>query len=173
MKFVIAPDSFKESLEAITAAETITAGMRRVLPDAQYELMPMADGGEGTVEAIVRAHKGKFAEAEVLGPLSRRVTARYGVIDSGRNDQLWRRRAHFCGAGPVLREDHRGARRIGDQRRWRGHGPGSGRAFSGRSRRGNGNTPHGRHAVRDRGDRYQRRRSTLVSGSLRGRLRRR
>ncbi len=84
MKIVIAPDSFKESLDAITAAETITAGMRRVLPDAQYELVPMADGGEGTVEAIVTAHKGEFAEAEVLGPLSRRVTARYGIVDSGR-----------------------------------------------------------------------------------------
>ena len=44
----------------------------------------MADGGGGTMEAIVRVYKGKFAEAEVLGPLSRRVTARYGVIDSGR-----------------------------------------------------------------------------------------
>ena len=84
MKIVIAPDSFKESLDAITAAETITAGMRRVLPDAQYELVPMADGGEGTVEAIVRAHKGIFAEAEVLGPLSHHVTARYGIVDGGR-----------------------------------------------------------------------------------------
>ncbi len=84
MKIVIAPDSFKESLDAITAAETITAGMRRVLPDAQYELVPMADGGEGTVEAIVTAHQGIFAEAKVLGPLSRRVTVRYGIIDGGR-----------------------------------------------------------------------------------------
>ena len=81
MKIVIAPDSFKESLDAITAAESIAAGMRRVLPDAQYELVPMADGGEGTVEAIVTAHQGIFAEAEVLGPLSRCVTARYGIVD--------------------------------------------------------------------------------------------
>jgi len=45
MKFVIAPDSFKESLEAITSAETITAGMRRVLPDAQYPIRTDANGG--------------------------------------------------------------------------------------------------------------------------------
>ncbi|MGM9981780.1 MAG: glycerate kinase, partial [Limosilactobacillus sp.] len=53
MKFVIAPDSFKGSLTAKEAANAMATGIRRVFPDADYRLVPMADGGEGTVQALV------------------------------------------------------------------------------------------------------------------------
>ena len=55
MKFVIAPDSFKGSLTAQEAAQAIATGLRRVFPNATYELVPMADGGEGTVQSLVDA----------------------------------------------------------------------------------------------------------------------
>ena len=51
-KIVIAPDSFKESLSALQVAEAIKSGFKSVYPDAEYRLVPMADGGEGTVEAL-------------------------------------------------------------------------------------------------------------------------
>ena len=53
MKFVIAPDSFKESMTAKAAAVAIQAGLQKIYPDADYELVPMADGGEGTVQSLV------------------------------------------------------------------------------------------------------------------------
>ena len=52
-KIVIAPDSFKESLSALEVAQAIKIGFQAVFPDAEYVLVPMADGGEGTVEALV------------------------------------------------------------------------------------------------------------------------
>ena len=70
MKIVIAPDSFKESLSALEVAEEIEAGFREVLPDAEYLKLPMADGGEGTVAAMVASTGGTLMESEVTGPLS-------------------------------------------------------------------------------------------------------
>ena len=55
MKIVIAPDSFKENLTSLEVADELEAGFRRVWPDATYVKVPMADGGEGTVEALVAA----------------------------------------------------------------------------------------------------------------------
>ena len=60
MKFVIAPDSFKESLTALEVATAIETGFKRVFPDADYVKLPMADGGEGTVQSLVDATQGKF-----------------------------------------------------------------------------------------------------------------
>ena len=84
MKIVVAPDSFKESLDAAGAAHAIAAGMQRVLPHARYDLVPMADGGEGTVAAMVAATGGELVEREVTGPLGDEVAAHYGILGDGR-----------------------------------------------------------------------------------------
>ncbi|MCL4217420.1 MAG: glycerate kinase [Candidatus Hydrogenedentes bacterium] len=83
MRVVIAPDSFKESASAKTVARALAAGVRRAAPDAHIVEMPMADGGEGTVETLVEARGGAFIEKEVTGPLGLPVTARYGLLDNG------------------------------------------------------------------------------------------
>ena len=80
MKFVIAPDSFKGSLTAKQAALAMTTGIRRVFPRAEYTLVPMADGGEGTVAALVDATGGQLVQAPVHDPLDRVVTASYGLL---------------------------------------------------------------------------------------------
>jgi len=83
MKIVIAPDSFKGSLTAKQAAGAIYAGVKRVFPDADYEVVPMADGGEGTVQSLVDATNGHFKTAEVLNPLGEPVSAEYGFLGDG------------------------------------------------------------------------------------------
>lgn len=80
MKIVIAPDSFKGSLTAKQAAEAIHTGLKRVFPDADYEIVPMADGGEGTVQSLVDATQGSFCQATVLNPLEETVSAEYGLL---------------------------------------------------------------------------------------------
>ncbi|WP_322401937.1 glycerate kinase [Massilia luteola] len=79
MKIVIAPDSFKESLTALQVAAAIEAGMREVWPDATYVKVPVADGGEGTVQALIDATGGRRVEARVTGPLGQMVDAFYGT----------------------------------------------------------------------------------------------
>jgi glycerate kinase len=83
MKVVIAPDSFKECLSAREAAEAIARGVRDVCPCAKVACVPMADGGEGTVEALVDATGGRFARARVTAPLGDRVSARFGILGDG------------------------------------------------------------------------------------------
>ncbi|WP_110113586.1 glycerate kinase [Bacillus sp. CGMCC 1.16541] len=84
MKIVIAPDSYKESLTALEAANAIEAGFKEVLPDAQYIKIPMADGGEGTVQSLVDATNGRIIEQEVTGPLGDKVTAFFGLLGDGK-----------------------------------------------------------------------------------------
>lgn len=83
MKIVVAPDSFKESLDAVRAAEAIEKGIKDVLPDAEAALLPIADGGEGTVDALVAAGHGKFIDTPVSGPLGETITARWGILADG------------------------------------------------------------------------------------------
>lgn len=80
MKFVIAPDSFKGSLTAKEAADAMAEGIKRVFPDAECTVIPMADGGEGTVQALVDATGGQFVVKKVHGPLGKEVAARYGIL---------------------------------------------------------------------------------------------
>ncbi|KAB7787024.1 glycerate kinase [Bifidobacterium cebidarum] len=80
MKFVIAPDSFKNCMTAREAAEAIRSGLSAVFPDAEYDMVPMADGGEGTVQALVDATGGTLRQATVLDPLQRSVSATYGLL---------------------------------------------------------------------------------------------
>ena len=80
MKLVIAPDSFKESLSARAVAEAIAAGWAGVYPDADLLLCPMADGGEGTVDALLSATGGTLQQTRVSGPLGDPVEARWGLL---------------------------------------------------------------------------------------------
>lgn len=80
MKIVIAPDSFKDSLSAEKVADAIAAGLADVMPHAQLIKCPMADGGEGTVEAIVAAGNGQLRRNHVQGPLGAPVEAHWGWL---------------------------------------------------------------------------------------------
>lgn len=83
MKIVIAPDSYKESLTAMQVATAIESGFRQVLPDAEYIKLPMADGGEGTVQSLVDATGGQVVSTVVTGPLGEPVEGFYGLLGDG------------------------------------------------------------------------------------------
>lgn len=83
MKVVVAPNPFKGSLSAPKAASAIARGVRQVFPKAEIVEVPMADGGEGTVEALVSARSGRYETVEVEGPRGDPVQAVYGVIENG------------------------------------------------------------------------------------------
>ena len=82
MHIVIAPDSFKESLSALEIANIIEQGFQSVFPEATFSKIPVADGGEGTLQAIVDAKNGRLVAIEVNDPLQRKVTAHYGLVDN-------------------------------------------------------------------------------------------
>ena len=79
MKIVIAPDSYKESLSALEVATAIELGFREIWPEADYVKIPVADGGEGTVEAMVAATQGHLVHVDVTGPLGNTIQAFYGL----------------------------------------------------------------------------------------------
>jgi glycerate kinase len=81
VRILIAPDKFKGALNARDAAENIAKGLLDVLPDAQIEIVPMADGGEGTAEAICAARGCSWVECKAHDPLGREINARYGWLD--------------------------------------------------------------------------------------------
>lgn len=83
MKIVIAPQSFKGSLSALKVAQAIALGIKRVLPDAETVVVPMADGGEGTVEALVDATCGQIITTDVTGPLGESIAAKWGILGDG------------------------------------------------------------------------------------------
>lgn len=83
MKIVIAPDSFKGSLTAVEVSESIERGIKKCCSDITVVRVPMADGGEGTVEALVDSTNGKIKEVKVVGPLLREVDAFYGILGDG------------------------------------------------------------------------------------------
>lgn len=80
MKIVLAPDSFKESLSALQVAESIERGFKQVLPNAEYVKVPMADGGEGTVQSLVDATGGRIIKKTVTGPLGEAAEAFFGIL---------------------------------------------------------------------------------------------
>ncbi|MCF8778743.1 glycerate kinase [Vibrio sp. IRLE0018] len=84
MKIVIAPDSYKESLTAMDVAIAIEKGFKQVLPDAHYVKLPMADGGEGTVQSMVDATGGTIIEHTVTGPLGQNVDGFFGLLGEGK-----------------------------------------------------------------------------------------
>ncbi|MCS7187694.1 MAG: glycerate kinase [Armatimonadetes bacterium] len=80
MRVVIAPDSFKGSASAREVAQAIADGLKVALPQADFDLVPMADGGEGTVEALVAATNGQVVTKQVTGPLGEPVNAFFGIL---------------------------------------------------------------------------------------------
>ncbi len=88
MKVLVAPDSFKGSLSADAVAQAIAEGLRLVWPDAVIEQVPMADGGEGTVDALVAATAGRKRSITATGPLGETVEAAFGLLGDGRTAVL-------------------------------------------------------------------------------------
>ena len=105
MKILIAPDSFMENLTAAEVATALAAGMATLLPEATFDLVPMADGGEGTVDALVTATRGRRLAAVVTGPLGERVTAHYGVLGDGRTAVIEMAGASGLGLVPTARRN--------------------------------------------------------------------
>ena len=85
MKIIIAPDSFKGNLTSLQVANALEKGIHRVLPKAKCIKVPMADGGEGTVQSLVDATGGKKVRKKVTGPAGKPVTATYGIFDDGKS----------------------------------------------------------------------------------------
>ena len=83
MKIVIAPDSYKGSTYASDAARAMEVGVRRVLPDAEVVLVPVADGGDGTLETLVETSGGRIITSDVTGPLGEPVSAQWGAMGDG------------------------------------------------------------------------------------------
>jgi len=83
MKIIVAIDSFKGCLSSRELAEAAETGIRRAIPDAEVVKIPVADGGEGTVDALVEATGGRFRTVAVRGPLGELVEARYGILGDG------------------------------------------------------------------------------------------
>jgi len=80
MKIVVAPDSFKGSLTAIEVSDAIEQGIREIFPEAEIVKIPMADGGDGTVQCLVNTTGGKILREKVTGPLGDEVLAHYGIL---------------------------------------------------------------------------------------------
>lgn len=154
LSVLIAPDSFKGSASSREVGELIEQGVRRVVPGASVRRFPIADGGEGTVEAIVSACDGELREVRVSGPLGDLVVARYGMVggtcaviemaeasgitlieqtseNARRASELARGRPGHPGRHRQRRREGADrARRLGHERRRRGYGQGAGGAFS-------------------------------------------
>ena len=84
MKVVVACDSFKGSLSSLEAGEAIKSGVLKAIPDAEVCVRPLADGGEGTVEALTLGMGGKIESVEVTGPLGEKVNCRYGILEESK-----------------------------------------------------------------------------------------
>ncbi|QQM43864.1 glycerate kinase family protein [Streptomyces liliifuscus] len=87
-RFAVAPSGFKESLSAQAAADAIAAGVRRVVPDAEVDLIPLVDGGEGTARALASATGGRLVALPATGPLGEPVGTHFALLGSGAGSGL-------------------------------------------------------------------------------------
>ena len=101
MKIVLAPDSFKGSLRAVEACHALEEGAKRVFPHAEFIRIPLADGGEGTLDALLMGANGRMRTQIVRGPLGDPVEARWGILPDGR---AVIEMAQACGLDLVQRE---------------------------------------------------------------------
>ncbi|MFD2637893.1 glycerate kinase family protein [Piscibacillus salipiscarius] len=104
MNIVIAMDSFKGSISSIEGSQAILEGIHDVNPDAQVTSLPLADGGEGTVDAVVHATSGEYVKTKVTGPLHNKVNAKYGITGDGKTAVI--EVAEACGL-PLVQEEQR------------------------------------------------------------------
>jgi glycerate kinase len=107
VKVVVAPNAFKGTLTAPRAAAAIARGVREVFPDAEILEVPVADGGDGTTEALVAADRGEYRSAVVEGPLGEPVNARFGLVDRGRTAVVELAQASGLALIPAARRDPR------------------------------------------------------------------
>lgn len=105
MKIVIAPDSYKECLSAVQVAAAIEQGFREIFPDAVFVAVPVADGGEGTVDAMVAATKGRHETVTVKGPLGAPVEAGYGLTGDGSTAVIEMAAASGLGLVPLAKRN--------------------------------------------------------------------
>lgn len=104
-RFLIAPDKFKGSLTALEAAEAIVAGIRRYDPEAEFDLCPIADGGEGFMATLISTLNGKWIDCPAVDALNRPVTSRYvlaetpqgptAILEMAEPAGLWTIKSHF------------------------------------------------------------------------------
>ena len=106
-RVLIAPQAFKGSVDAVGVAAAIARGIRRVWPDVACDELPLADGGEGTVRALVHATGGRLHTARVHDPLGREIDAEWGTLGDGRTAVIEMAAASGL---PLLRDDERDAR---------------------------------------------------------------
>ena len=83
MKIVVAPQAFKGSISALEAANAMREGVLRVVSDAEVVTVPVADGGDGTLETLIEGSNGRIHEIEVTGPLGERRVAEWGAMGDG------------------------------------------------------------------------------------------
>lgn len=86
MNIVIAIDSLKGSLSSLEAGAAISRGIKKIYPHADIQIRPLADGGEGTVEALALGMEGKIESVQVTGPLGQKVTADYGILEKSQTN---------------------------------------------------------------------------------------
>ena len=102
MKILIAPDKFKGTLNARDVAQSVAKGLLEVLPDAQIEIVPMADGGEGTAEAVCDARGCSWIGCKAHDPIGRDIDARYGWIAQEKLAVMERAKPLVCGGFPKV-----------------------------------------------------------------------
>ena len=107
MRIVIAPQALKGSLTAAEAGQAIALGIHAIYPEAEVKIIPMADGGEGTVQALVDATEGKIVRQTVMGPLDQTVQAFYGVLGDGKTAVI---EMAACAGLPLLTPEQRDPR---------------------------------------------------------------
>ena len=107
MNIIIAPDSFKGSLTAVAVADAIEQGIRAVAPEAELVRVPLADGGEGTAQALVDATGGHMIQQRVLGPLREPVDAFFGILGDDTTGVVEMAAASGLALVPVERRDPR------------------------------------------------------------------
>ena len=83
MRVLIAMDSFKGNLTGLEASQTVSAGVQRACPWADVRIVPIADGGEGTVDAFVHSLHGQTVKSAVRGPLGETIEAAWGLLPDG------------------------------------------------------------------------------------------
>lgn len=105
MKVVVAPQTFKGSISALEVARAMSEGIRRVVPDAEVVLVPVADGGDGTLETLVEGSGGQIRTCEVTGPLGERITARWGAMGDGNTAMIEMARTSGLALVPVERRN--------------------------------------------------------------------
>ena len=113
MRIVIAPQSFKSSVSALTAAQAIERGVRKALPDSETFLVPVADGGDGTLEVLVNSTGGQIFRTIVTGPLSQAVEASWGVMGDGQTAVIEMARASGLAIVPHRRRNPRATTTFG------------------------------------------------------------